>query len=142
MNSVKMLAVFAENRLGQMAQVTKVLAEAGVNIRCLTIATTEVFGVIKMLVDKCDVGYHALRQHGFTVSMIEVLAIEVEDKPGGLHTLAEALTQSGINLENSSAFVSNKRAVLIVEVKDPLKARRSLEKLSFKLLTQEEILTL
>ena len=136
------MAVFAENKPGQMARITKILADAGINIRWVTIATSETFGVMKLLVDKCDLAYQSLKQHGFTVSLVEVLAVEVQDKPGGLHAVADCLARNKVNVENSSGFISGKRAVLLIEVKDLAQARQVLEKHKFRLLTQEEILSL
>ncbi|MGA2603189.1 MAG: ACT domain-containing protein [Verrucomicrobiia bacterium] len=142
MSAVNLIAVFAENQLGQMARITKVLADAGVNIRWVTIATNETLGVIKFLVDKCDLAYRSLHGKGWTVSLVEVLAIEVEDKPGGLHAVADCLSRNHINVENSSGFVSNNRAVLLIEVQDVAGARQILAKQPLRLLSQEEILTL
>jgi hypothetical protein len=142
MSAVNLIAVFAENQLGQMGRITKVLAEAGVNIRWVTIATNETLGVIKFLVDKCDVAYQRLHEKGWTVSLVEVLAIEVEDKPGGLHAVADCLARNQINVENSSGFVSNNRAVLLVEVQDVAKARQILAKQHLRLLSEEEMLRL
>ena len=126
MSAVKLLAVFAENKLGQMARVTKVLADAGVNIRWMTIATSESFGVIKFLVDQCDRGFTALKDAGFTASLVEVLAIEIEDKPGAFHELAQTLTRQQVNVQNSSGLVANNRAILLIEVRDPQQARAAL----------------
>ena len=142
MSAVKLVAVFAENKLGLMARVTKVLAEAEVNIRWVTIATSGPFGVIKLLVDKCDEAYQRLKQSGFPVSLIEVLAVEVPDKPGGLHAVAQCLSDNRISLDNSSGFVSNGRAVLLIELKDLLPAQPILEGHGLKLLTQREALSL
>jgi hypothetical protein len=142
MSAVNLITVFAENQLGQMARITKVLAAADINIRWVTIATNESVGVIKFLVDKCDLACQSLHQQGWTVSLVEVLAIEVEDKPGGLHVVADCLAGNKINVENSSGFVSNNRAVLLIEVQDVAKARQILAKQPLRLLSQEEILTL
>ncbi|HUJ11488.1 MAG TPA: ACT domain-containing protein [Verrucomicrobiae bacterium] len=142
MSAVNLIAVFAENQLGQMARITKVLADSGVNIRWVTIATNETLGVIKFLVDKCDLAYKSLHEKGWTVSLVEVLAIEVEDKPGGLYAVANCLARNQINVENSSGFVSNNRAVLLIEVQGVAKARQILAKQPLRLLSQEEILTL
>jgi hypothetical protein len=142
MSTVKLVAVFAENKLGLMARVTQVLAEAHVNIRWVTIATSGPFGVIKLLVDKCEEAYQGLKQSGFPVSWVEVLAVEVPDKPGGLHAVAQCLSEGRINLENSSGFVSNRRAVLLIELKDLTQAQLVLEQRGLKLLTQTEMLNL
>ena len=142
MSAVNLIAVFAENKRGQMARITKAIADAGINIRWVTIATSETFGVLKLLVDKPDLAYDRLHQAGWTVSRVEVLAIEVQDKPGGLHAVADSLAKNGVNVENSSGFVSNNRAVLLIEVQDVAKARQILVKQNLRLLSQEEILAL
>ena len=142
MSAVNLIAVFAENQLGQMARITKVLADANVNIRWVTIATDQTLGVIKFLVDQCDRAFQLLQAQGWTVSLVEVLAIEVEDRPGGLHAVAECLARNQINIENSSGFVSHNRAVLLVEVPSVAQARPILAQQHLRLLTQEEILKL
>lgn len=144
MNAVKLVTVFVENKLGQLARITKVLADAGANIRWVTISTSVGFGVIKILADKCDVALAQLKEHGFTVSCVEVLAIEVQDKPGGLNAVAELLSSHGINVENASGFVvsAHKRAVLLLESHDLPHARQVLQNQGAHLLTQEEMLNL
>ena len=122
-----------------MARITQVLAAAGINIRWVTIATDESLGVIKFLVDKSDLAYRSLHQAGWTVSLVEVLAIDVADKPGGLHAVADCLAKNKINVENSSGFVSHNRAVLLIEV---AAARASLAKQHLRLLSEEELLKL
>jgi hypothetical protein len=142
MSTVKLVAVFAENKLGQLARVTQALAEQGINIRWITVATTEKFGVIKMLVDQVDKACHLLKTKGFTVSLSDVLAIEVDDKPGGLFSVARILTDNQINVENASGFVSNHRAVLIIEAQRIAEARLALEKSGLRLLSAEQVMTL
>ena len=142
MSAVNLIAVFAENKRGQMARITKAIADAGINIRWVTIATSETFGVLKLLVDKPDLAYDRLRQAGWTVSRVEVLAIEVQDKPGGLNAVADCLAKNSVNVENSSGFVSNNRAVLLIEVADIAKARQTLVAAGLRLLSQEETLAL
>lgn len=142
MSAVKQVAVFAENKLGQMARITRVLADARINIRWVTIANNESFGVFKFLVDQCERAHLGLREHGFTVSLIDVLAIEVEDKPGGLHAVAECLAANHINVQNASGFVANNRAVLLIEVQDVNRARQILQTQNIRLLSQEEVMNL
>jgi hypothetical protein len=142
MKPVQMIAVFAENKLGQMSRITQALADEGVNIRWVTFATSERFGVIKFMVDQTDVAARALEHKGWTVSLVEVLAVEVPDKPGGLHAVIDCLTRHGINVENSSGFVANNRAVVLIEVKDVAAARKVLAKEKLHQLSQEEMLKL
>jgi hypothetical protein len=144
MSAVKLVAVFGENKQGQLAHLTMALSKALINVRWVTIATSDRFGVIKFLVDKFDEACQILRQNGFAVSTIEVLAVEVQDKPGGLSQVCELLADHNINVENSSGFVtsSHKRAVLIIETKDLDRARVVFKKQGMRLLSQEEILNL
>ena len=142
MKPVNLIAVFAENKLGQMARITQTLAEAGVNIRWVTFATSERFGVIKVLVDQTGPACRALQQQGWTVSLVPVLAVEVPDKPGGLHAVVDCLTRHRINIENASGFVANNRAVALIEVKDLAPARRILAKEKLPLLSQKDMLRL
>jgi hypothetical protein len=142
MSAVRMVAVFAENKPGQTARITKLLAEAGVNIRWVTIANSGSFGVMKFLVDKQDLALRTLKEKGVMVSLLEVLALEVPDKPGSLQAVAGLLGRNNINLENCSGFVVNNRAILIIEVPNTAQARPILEQHGFRLLTQEEMLKL
>ncbi len=142
MDAVKLLAIFAENKTGQLARVTGLLAEANLNIRWVSIASVETFGVIKLLVDQCDLAYQQLKHAGVPVSLVEVLAIEVADQPGGLFAVASSLAADNINVENASGFVSNSRAVLLLEVKELAAARRILESKGLRLLTREAVLKL
>ena len=142
MSAVNLLAVFVENKPGQTARITKLLADAGVNICWVTIANSGSFGVMKFLVDKRDSAVRALKDKGLMVSLLEVLAVEVPDKPGALQAVADLLGHSSINLDNCSGFVANNRAILVIEVHELTKARAVLEKQGLHLLTQEEMLRL
>jgi hypothetical protein len=142
MSGVKQVAVFAENKLGQMARVTKVLSEAGINIRAVQIASSESFGVIKFIVDKPDLAYQKFKEKGFTASLNEVLALEMNDRPGGLYAIAELLSKNNVNVENAAGFVidQQKQAVLIIEVKDVPKAKEIIIKnTNLRLFEEKEI---
>lgn len=142
MKAVKMVAVFAENRPGWLARVTGVLAEAGVNIHWLGIASVERFGVIRLLVDQTDLAADRLRAAGFTLSLVDVLAVEVEDQPGSLHAIATWLAEQGLSLHNCSGFVFNNRAVLLLELPELEAARNLLATRGARLLSAEQMLTL
>ncbi|HOW67847.1 MAG TPA: ACT domain-containing protein [Candidatus Paceibacterota bacterium] len=142
MSVIRLIAVFSENKVGQLSKLTGILAENGINIRCVTIATSEKFGVVKLLVDQPEIAWRKLQEQNLTVSWTDALAVEVEDKPGGLHRIAEALARHGINLENSSGFVACRRAILLVETSNPQEARRVLEEERFRLLTSSELMAI
>ena len=142
MSAVNLLAVFVENKPGQTARITKLLADAGVNICWVTIANSGSFGVMKFLVDQRDPAVRALKDKGLMVSLLDVLAVEVPDKPGSLQAVADLLGRNNINLDNCSGFVANNRAILVIEVHALAQARALLEKQGLRLLTQEEMLKL
>jgi hypothetical protein len=142
MSAVNLLAVFVENKPGQTARITRLLADAGVNLRWFTIANSGSFGVMRFLVDQRDIAVRTLKEKGVMVSLVEVLAVEVPDKPGSLQAVADLLGRNNINLDNSSGFVVHNRAVLIIEVHQLAQARAILAQEGLRLLTQEEMLQL
>jgi hypothetical protein len=142
MNTVRLVAVFVENKPGQTARITKILADANINIRWVTIASIGAFGVMKFLVNDFDVAYQALKHEGFVATLVDVLAVEVPDQPGALHAVTDCLARNQINLDNTSGFISNNRAILVLEVADVTRARAALEQQGLRTLTQEEMLNL
>lgn len=112
---VEQISVFLENKAGRLAEVARILSEAGVNIRALSLADTSDFGILRLIVNDNAKAKDALKQNGFTVGRTDVVAVEVEDHPGGLHKILEILRKSGINVEYMYAFVqqSGDHAVLI-----------------------------
>ncbi|HEY5480432.1 MAG TPA: acetolactate synthase [Verrucomicrobiae bacterium] len=142
MSAVNLVAVFVENKPGQTARVTKLLADVGVSLCWLTIANSGSFGVMKFLVDQRDLAVQTLKEKGLMVSLLEVLAVEVPHKPGSLQAVADLLGRNDINLDNCSGFVANNRAILVVEVQELAQARAIFEKQGLRLLTQEEMLRL
>ncbi len=129
MEQLKQISIFSENRPGRLQKITKVLADHAINILAVNIASSDGFGVIRFIVDKCDLAYQKLKQKGFTVSLNEVLAIELMDKPGGLYEVSAVLSRKRINIENAYVLIlgSRKRAYLIVDVHDIEKAKKLLK---------------
>jgi len=109
------ISIFLENKAGRLSEVTGTLARAGVNIRALSLADTTDFGVLRLIVDNNQKAEEALKEAGFTVRITHVVAVEVDDRPGGLHFILDALTQAGINVEYMYAFVqqSGSNAIMI-----------------------------
>ena len=96
---VDQLSIFLENRAGRLAEVTRILSESGVNIRALSLADTSDFGILRLIVSDFDKAKDNLKAGGFTVGRTTVVAVEVPDQPGGLHSILEMLRASGINVE-------------------------------------------
>jgi hypothetical protein len=139
MSDVKLVAVFAENKPGQVAHFTRILANANINIRWVAVASTGPFGVMKFLVSDPAMAYQALKHEGYVAKLLDALAVEVPDKPGGLHAVADLLAQNQINLDNASGFIANNRAIMVLEVPDVSKARDVLARVGIRSLTQEEL---
>jgi hypothetical protein len=139
MNDVKLVAVFAENKPGQVAHFTKILATANINIRWVAVASTGPFGVMKFLVNDPEMAYQALKHEGFVAKLVDALAVEVPDKPGGLHAVADCLARNNINLDNASGFIANNRAIMVIEVPNVVLAGEFLQKQGLRVLTQKEL---
>jgi hypothetical protein len=112
---VEQISIFLENKAGRLSEVSEILAEAGVNIRALSLADTSDFGVLRLIVSDNRKAEEALKNRGFTVGKTDVVAVEVEDKPGGLHKILNLLYKANINVEYMYAFVqpSGNNAVMI-----------------------------
>jgi hypothetical protein len=112
---VEQISVFLENKAGRLFEVTRILAEAGINIRALSLADTSDFGILRLIVNDNNRAKEVLRQQGFTVGKTEVVAVEVTDQPGGLHRILEILYKANVNVEYMYAFVhqSGSNAVII-----------------------------
>jgi hypothetical protein len=117
---VEQISIFLENKAGRLAEVTRVLGEGGINIRALSLADTSDFGILRLIVNDHTKAKQILKEHGFTVGRTEVVAVEVEDKPGGLNRILHVLSTAGLNVEYMYAFVqqSGENAVLIFRFDD------------------------
>jgi hypothetical protein len=121
---VKQISVFLENKSGRLAEVTKTLGANDIDISALSIADTTDFGILRLIVNKPEEAENALKENGFTVSCTSVIAIAVEDKPGGLASILEILDEEAIGIEYMYAFVgkTSSDALVILRVEDPEKA--------------------
>jgi hypothetical protein len=138
---VEQISVFLENKSGRLAEVARILAEAGVNIRALSLADTSDFGILRLIVDKQKKCEEALREHGFTVRKTDVVAVEVSDRPGGLHHILDILDKAGINVEYVYAFVrhSGDNAINIFRFEDTEEAVKVLLKNGVKVIQGAEL---
>jgi len=112
------LSIFAENKPGRLAKVTSILAREKISIRAISISSSDAFGVINMLVDAPEKAQEVLSKAGLTVNLKAVIAVVIEDRPGGLDKLIQLLSRENINIENAYGFVleSWKKAVFVIDV--------------------------
>ena len=138
---VEQISIFLENKSGRVAEVTNVLAEAGINIRALALADTADFGILRLIVNDTDKANRLLREKGFTAAKTDVLAVEVPDKPGGLAGIMNIMKDEGINVEYMYAFVekSGVNAIIICRFDNLEKAVEVLQKRGVRILKGDEV---
>jgi hypothetical protein len=126
---IKQLSLFLENKPGHLSSVCQTLADAGVNILTLSLADTQQFGILRLIVQDWEKAKIALEQAGNVVNATEVLATEVEDRPGGLMSILKILEESQVNVEYMYAFTFHNadKAIMFFRFDDPDKAMRVLE---------------
>ena len=105
---VYQISVFLENRAGQFAEITGVLAENKVDLRAISIAETTDYGVLRMIVDNAEKATSILMQHGYLMSMTPVLVIAVPDQPGGVATVLATLAEGNIDIEYMYSLFTHK----------------------------------
>ncbi|MEI6351991.1 MAG: ACT domain-containing protein [Verrucomicrobiota bacterium] len=117
---IHQLSIFIENRPGHLTAPCAVLADAGINILTLTLADTERFGILRLIVRPWEQAKEILEKCGCVVKVTEVVAIEVEDRPGGLRALLDIVEEAGVNIEYMYAFTvrSGTKAVMIFRFAD------------------------
>jgi len=137
---VKQLSVFLENAPGRLRAVTSVLAENSINIRALTLADTSDFGVLRLIVDKPELAVIILKEKNFTVKLADVIAVEMDDTPGGLDNVLQVLDTREVNIEYMYAFMGAKprKALVIFRVDKLEEAVESLKAKGIRLIATEE----
>lgn len=138
---IKQLSVFVENKPGRLADITEVLAKAGIDIRAISVADTTDFGILRLIVNKPDEAKEVLSEAGVTVTLTSVLAIGIDDKPGEFAVALRLLSDNEITVEYIYAFISreNGRANVILRVDDEEKAIRVLNDGGIESIAPEKI---
>lgn len=135
------ISVFLENRKGRLYEVCSMLGGDGINIRALTIAETETFGVLRIIVDKPDKTLELFSKNNVTANRTEVVAVEVEDRPGGLANILKSLSEHNVNVEYMYGFIEKftDKALLVFRFDDPEKAGKVLTSCGINIVTSEDI---
>jgi hypothetical protein len=138
---ITQLSVFAENKPGHIVAPCRMLADAGVNIRALSLADSQKFGILRMIVSDWKAAAKILEAGGFLFKATEVLAVEVPDLPGGLSTVLAALESTTINIEYMYAFPFGRgeKAILIFRFDNPDAAIEKLQAAGVNLVGREEL---
>ena len=138
---IHQISVFLENRAGQLAEITTVLAQNGIDLRAISIAETTDYGVLRMIVDQAENATGILLKHGYVLSMTPVLVMAVPDAPGGLAPVLALLAEGEIDVEYMySLFTRNTgKAYMVFRISQEEKFKNLLEKHGMKLVTAEDL---
>jgi len=141
---VKQLSVFLENKSGRLAEVLRLLSEAGISLRALSLADTRDFGVLRVIVDDVGKAHAMLKERGITANETDVLAVEVSDRPGGLVGILDLLANQHVSVEYMYAFVarSGDRAIMIFRFDNVDQAAGALQRGGVRILTGAELYAL
>ena len=122
--TIRQLSVFVENKPGTMVKITETLGNIGIDIRAASLADTEDFGILRLIVNETDKARRALAEIGCVTSVTDVIAAEVPDEPGAMTVLLNQAASTGLNIEYMYAFISPKtrKAYIVLRIKDVNKA--------------------
>lgn len=138
---IEQISVFIENKKGRLAFITKILADSDIDIRAMSVADTSDFGILRLIVDTPEKAIEVLKKEGMAVSVTDVLAIGIDDVPGGLSKATNALWSNGISVEYAYAFISQKDGIafVILRVDDNEKAIAVLKENNITVIEQKDI---
>ena len=139
--AIKQLTIFVENKKGALVSITDTLAENNVNIRALSIAETESFGILRLIVNDNDIAIKALQDAGYLIKMTDVVGVKIGDQPGKLSKALEVLDEAKINMEYLYAFMARteKHAYVVLRVADNDMAEKVLEDAGFHMIIDADV---
>ncbi|HOA42740.1 MAG TPA: ACT domain-containing protein [Bacillota bacterium] len=124
---IKQLSVFIQNEPGRLVQVTDILHKANINISALSLAETEEYGILRMIVSDIDLAAETLRQNGYKVKAIDVICLVTPDVPGALNEKLKLLAAEKVDVIYMYGYSSDGKARLILKTSDPKRAAEILE---------------
>ena len=139
--AIKQLTVFVENRQGTLVSVTDTLSRHNINLRALSIAETQDFGILRLIVNDEAAAEKILAEEGYLIKITEVVGVKIGDAPGKLSEALKVLDDNHINMEYLYAFMARteKHAYVVIRVEDNAVAEAALTKAGFKLITEADI---
>ena len=139
--SLKQLTIFVENKQGTLVDITKTLADNNVNMRALSIADTQDFGILRLIVNDNETATKALTEAGYLLKMTDVVGVKIGDQPGKLSKALEVLDDANINMEYLYAFMARteKHAYVVLRVADNAEAEKVLEDAGFHMITDADV---
>ena len=141
--AIKQLTVFVQNKKGTVASVTDILSKNNINLRALSIAETQDFGILRMIVNDEAAAEKVLSENGYLIKTIDVVGVKIGDAPGKLTAALDVLDKNDINVEYLYAFMARteKHAYVVLRVENNEIAEKALTDAGFKMITENEIKT-
>ena len=138
---INQISVFLENKAGELSEITKILAENNVNLRAISIAETEDYGILRMIVDDAEKATSVLMKHGYLLSMTPVQVVAVPDQPGGIAPVLAALAEGKIDIEYMYSLFTHRegKAYMCFRVSDEGKFKALLDLHNIPTCSAEEL---
>ena len=139
--AIKQLTVFVQNKKGTVVEVTDILAKNNINLRALSIAETQDFGILRLIVSDEAAAKKVLAENGYVIKVIDVVGVKIGDAPGKLTAALDVLDKANINVEYLYAFMARteKHAYVVLRVEDNAVAEKALTDAGFKMITEADV---
>ena len=139
--AIKQLTVFVQNKKGTVVEVTDILSKNNINLRALSIAETQDFGILRLIVNDDKAAEAVLAENGYVIKVIDVVGVKIGDAPGKLTEALAVLDKADINVEYMYAFMARteKHAYVVLRVEDNAEAEASLVAAGFKMISEADI---
>ena len=139
--AIKQLTVFIQNKKGTVVSVTDILSKNNINLRALSIAETQDFGILRLIVNDETAAEAVLTENGYLIKVIDVVGVKVGDEPGKLAAALDVLDKADINVEYLYAFMARteKHAYVVLRVEDNAVAEKALTDAGFKMISEADI---
>jgi len=135
---LKQISVFLTNQPGTLAKFTKLLMEKNVNMRAISVAETADYGILRILVNKIDECVKILKDANYLVSVNDVIAVDIPDKPGALYEITKILGDANVNIEYLYSTLVREEAIIVIRVDDNKKAMTILKSKGIKLIEKQD----
>ena len=139
--AIKQLTVFVENKQGTVVSVTDILSKHNINLRALSIAETQDFGILRLIVNDENAAEKVLKEEGYLIKVNDVVGVKIGDTPGKLSAALRVLDEKKINMDYLYAFMARteKHAYVVIRVEDNDAAEKALEDAGFHMITEEDV---
>lgn len=139
--AIKQLTVFVENKQGALVSITDTLSKNNINLRALSIAETQDFGMLRLIVNDTETAEKVLKEEGYLIKVNDIVGVKIGDTPGKLSAALRVLDEKKINMDYLYAFMARteKHAYVVIRVEDNDAAEKALEDAGFHMITEEDV---